>query len=329
MFGALLQWLIGPPAPPAAFMEPDPAPPPGLWALRLIESGPRQDAWHDVPAPLAKAPPPPGPVARPAPERRLLAVMNRRGSVEHYYHFILGFVAPLLLREDAARPGRVWLVPSCGPLDEKLAELQLDDLSVVPKATWQELKTQGELPLDRIFGFDHPAHYDAAAFAALRTAVLRRLSVAEPAPDPGVLIVDRGKSPDFYQSADAQNKLSANLRRSVPNMPAVLARFLKGGVRATMVELETASLREQVALFAGTRVVVAQHGAALVNMLWMRPGGLIVEILPEVGEFSDFFSALAARCGHGYVAVPQAERHAPVDPEAVFAGLMGEFAGRN
>ena len=87
--------------------------------------------------------------------------------------------------------------------------------------------------------------------------------------------------------------------------------------------LEHASFRTQVKLFAGTRVLVAQHGAALTNMLWMPTGGVIVEIVPRgmIEPFGAYFRDLAALCGHRYAMVPQEGIHAPVDPADLLQAL--------
>jgi capsular polysaccharide biosynthesis protein len=94
---------------------------------------------------------------------------------------------------------------------------------------------------------------------------------------------------------------------------------LDRGIDVRVVELEEATLGEQVALFAATRIVVGQHGAGLVNMLWLEPGGVIVEINPLALDHPcrDYFRHLAAACGHAHIYVRQLESHATVD-EAEF-----------
>lgn len=41
------------------------------------------------------------------------------------------------------------------------------------------------------------------------------------------------------------------------------------------------SLAEQVRLFSQTEVLLSMHGAGLMNLLWMRPGGVVIEILSQ------------------------------------------------
>ena len=227
------------------------------------------------------------------------------GSVDHYFHFLLGLLAPLVPRQqNEAANGRA-LLRSSGAFDDKLMELNFNNVTILPHREWDERRTSAGDEVDQIFGYDHPDHYDAAAFARLRRLTLKRLGVVQPDLNPRIMLINRGKSPEYYQSASLPVKGSANLRRSVPNMAEIAARLDLSGYQAEMVELEESTLRDQVLLFAAARTVIAQHGAALANIVWMAPGGLIVEILPPVGLFNNFFSALAEKCGQRYVAVQQ------------------------
>lgn len=245
---------------------------------------------------------------------RPLEVLNRDGSVEHYFHFVLGFMAPLLLRE-AGEAGVIRLVRSCGPMDVHLEALRLPDVRVLPKPAFQALIEASPAPVERLHGLDAPEFFDAAKLRRLRQIVLRRFDVEEAAPGPALLMINRGKSPDFYQSAEAEKKKSAGLRRSVPNMAELHAAVLAAGFTARLMELENATLHDQVRLFARTRTLVAQHGAALVNMLWMPAGGSVVEINPmlEGTKYVHYFRDLAAACGLGYACVRQSKPHAAVE----------------
>ncbi len=277
-----------------------------LTALRLTRPAPQAAA----PASIAAA----GNV--------LLELHNRHGSVEHYYHFVLGFLVPLILRPQPL-PGASVVVRSCGPMDAHLVALALPWLTVIPRQAWREQQLAGDVQVDRAWGFDDQDYYDSASFQRARSVVWQRTGVSNPPPDRTVLLVKRGRCPDYYQSEAVEIKTSANLRRTVPNMAELAARLAQDGWPVRAVELENAPLGDQVALFARTRILVAQHGAALVNMMWMAPGAAIIEINPlsPSEKFHPCFRLLAQACGHRYAAVAQAGPHAPVSAAAVIAAF--------
>lgn len=60
-----------------------------------------------------------------------LTMRNRGGSVEHFYHYLFGYLIPLchyLGVHPAGRPGARLLLRSCGPMDRILRELALSRL---------------------------------------------------------------------------------------------------------------------------------------------------------------------------------------------------------
>jgi hypothetical protein len=271
---------------------------------------------------------------QPAPAPVLLDIRTRAGARDRYYHFLLGFLTPLVLflakQTDACR----YYVRSCGPMDQHLHAMRLARVEVLSKTDWDDQVKARDLTVERLSGYDTGAFYNAEAFDHLRAAAFSRFGVQAGDARARVLFINRGESPDYYQSDQsegyrsphAEGKISANLRRSLPNMPEILGAAIADDIPCRMVELETSSLPEQVALFANTTTVVAQHGAALANMIWMPRGSLIVEINPKpaADAFVDCFRDLAAVCGHDYVSVRQATKHAPVDPALILAALRSK-----
>ncbi|KAJ1450706.1 hypothetical protein M885DRAFT_570861 [Pelagophyceae sp. CCMP2097] len=80
------------------------------------------------------------------------------------------------------------------------------------------------------------------------------------------------------------------------------------GWRLQVVALgHTYSFQTQLDLFQHTGVVVAAHGASLVNALLMRPGGAVVEVL-NCGHRSSTYRNLAQHRGLAYFAATKAGR---------------------
>ncbi|KAI9596186.1 hypothetical protein BDF19DRAFT_438382 [Syncephalis fuscata] len=72
--------------------------------------------------------------------------------------------------------------------------------------------------------------------------------------------------------------------RRILNMEHVIATLQSLNINFTYIA-------EQIALFSRTRVVIAVHGNALGNLLWMPPNSLIIEVW-QYGWKSDWFSQI-------------------------------------
>lgn len=150
--------------------------------------------------------------------------------------------------------------------------------------------------------------------------VVERLEVRPPE-KLDILLVDRGDPDPFYLS-HAVIRGSGTSRRSIPNLATIGAALASiPAVRTRTVLLEGRSLSEQIAIFASARVVVAQHGAALANLVWCRPGTGVLEIAPGAGieRNPGLFARLSRGFGLRYVRLGQAGAHAAVPPETVAA----------
>ncbi|MEO1526619.1 MAG: glycosyltransferase family 61 protein [Planctomycetota bacterium] len=64
------------------------------------------------------------------------------------------------------------------------------------------------------------------------------------------------------------------------------------------VETDRMPWAEQVRLFASTRQLISTHGAGLTNMLFMPPGGDVIEIRDGVEPTTNCYLTLAGVCGH-------------------------------
>jgi len=80
--------------------------------------------------------------------------------------------------------------------------------------------------------------------------------------------------------------------RSAVAAEAVAAEATAPGVTlaAEVVFFENASFHEQISMMQETNVVVASHGAGVANLLFLRPGSVLVEVLPfgiKASPFAD------------------------------------------
>lgn len=273
-----------------------------------------------------------------------LSLLNQLGSVQHYYHFMMGFIIPLIkVWPDvvAKAAGRQIYVRSCAVMDPIIDELKLEGLCILAESTHKSLRDNAKtlrrvghrLDYHSEAGFDTPAAYDPAMFFMVRAQLSDRLcaeiaserKALEPlfkASEPRVLIIDRLRADPFYRSEDSEAKSSGAQRRSVANMVELVALARSRHASVALLSLEGRSLSSQIALFSMVDIIVAQHGAALTNLLWARTGTNVIEILPDKLLESKliplFFSNLCTVMRLHHHVLNQPFNHGPAD--------VGDFA---
>lgn len=91
-------------------------------------------------------------------------------------------------------------------------------------------------------------------------------------------------------------------RRKIANANEVKQAIAQRGFY--VVDFEGKTLQEQISTMMSAKIVVAQHGAALTNILYMPSGGKVVEIYVDPAEnnyqFDDSYYILASALGHSY-----------------------------
>jgi hypothetical protein len=95
------------------------------------------------------------------------------------------------------------------------------------------------------------------------------------------------------------SRQSANSRR-VGNYDALRDQILAKH-RLVPLELERMTVRDQVDIFSKADLVLAEHGAGLANIAFMRPGGFVVEIMPAPIATRAVYRYLAAHARLNYI----------------------------
>jgi hypothetical protein len=262
------------------------------------------------------------------------------GSVEHFYHFLLGFFIPLVHRlstERSAAPFNRLIIRGCGPLDRIIHEFGDDRIRIVEKELHRRMAepaAQGgpggtrdaKLRFVTVHGCDDPAAYNKRTFTRARKVLLsigkvqselHTLAETWPRGNARILLIERGPGLAFYGSERSEQKGSGQDRRSIANHDALYRSLRRSHANCLNVMTETLSLARQIALFSLADVIIAQHGAALANIVWARPPATVIEILPDtlapVVKDEDLFGNLSRCMGLRYRRVPQDHEHSDVD----------------
>lgn len=236
------------------------------------------------------------------------------GSVQQYYHFLLGYLAPILLWTEKSKPDAV-TVRDCGPMNRWFSlipsEIRVDVMNV---GHFLHVYSGRLQPCVVLRGLDFPNEFDASKLQRFRVLVLTRLNLLDSKPV-GVTVIDRTVTDNFYFTVESEIDLAGAARRSTPNLK-LWSESLRIDQPLIYTDLTELDVLEQVRIASRTRVLIGQHGAGLTNMVFMASGGVIVEIHPPLPiEAVDTFQLLAAACGHRYFRVIQESVHANVSTE--------------
>lgn len=227
---------------------------------------------------------------------------NHQGSVEHYWHFLAGYLIPFL---KEARNDEEYVFRDCGPvMNPHLLDIPGIKTEIGTRETCQdEINPQGH---DRQ---DLPR----LQLEWIRSEMPQILGAKKEALNTRILVVDRARPHPFYMER-AEIRTSGAIRRSVPNMREI-HESISREIPSDLVALEEMSLKEQIALFQSRTTFVMQHGAAMGNLLWAPRGSRLIEIRSPGQE--DYFAHLVRILGIRRETVHQAHNHAPVDPARV------------
>lgn len=285
------------------------------------------------------------------------------GGAGHFYHYMMGYLMPIVISPDRV-PGRVSVV-SVGLLDRITREVFADEVDIVqhptmaaqeyPKLRDRLNKLLGAFFLKRFIikpivkrsmssalkaykpgrlvmleSFDNPLRYRTEQICEFRDFVEKRLAgrietLKKSVDKPDILLIDRAPPDSHYAEV---GRSSGSQRRSIPNFKSLCDRLNKRR-KAEIFHLEDKDLALQIAAFSEANVVVAQHGAALTNIIWMRPGSLVVEIIPPdkvpATPRHEYFSLLAEvmNIRHQYVFQDHEHADLTVDQMQQIESVLG------
>jgi hypothetical protein len=201
--------------------------------------------------------------------------------VQQYYHFLSGYLAPIMLWQDS-RPARAITVRDCGPMNRWFSLIPPDtDVDIMNVGHFLHVFAGKLQPCHVLRGLDFPQEFDAAKLGRFRELSIGRAADRKVSTEPParVTVIDRLMSDRFYSSSESEIDMAGAQRRSVPNL-SDWANKLSVDVPLGVFEMTELEVNDQIALAADTRVLVAQQGAGLPYMVFMRPGGVVVEIHP-------------------------------------------------
>ena len=253
-------------------------------------------------------------------DRILVVADHWDGSVQVFYHFLLGYFAPLALWLRRTGASRI-AVRDCGPMNVWFESLSDEvDVQIIKPGVALHSIVGHHTRFQAVTGLDHPhRHKRKKLLAAI--AAMRSLVAVETVDSIPILVVDRQTSDDFHSGPESETEMSGAKRRSVPNLAHVCNERLDPACYR-LVDMAHVAPDDQISYASASQILVAQHGAGLTHMVWMPSGSTIIEIHPPLpAEAVDIFRKLATALGHRYERVEQSDVHAPVDGPLLIAAI--------
>jgi hypothetical protein len=273
----------------------------------------------------------------------LILPENQAGNLARFHHFLLGSFIPLIENENITWGdcSRAFLFPCYGSQSEHIASLSIPNITTVAAENLADVALQCKLPtrptkqrdkpspqrIIRILGRDVPRLYSAAVFEAC-TRKCRELWGAKhsaatdwaakkfPQSNLRILFVQRVPAQCAPGNLPRKTTQSGSHRRFILNHGDLVSKTCDEFGDCLNISLDSLPLTHQAALFSTADLIIAQHGAALANLLWARKNSVFVEIFPDqlLGR-KDYFGALARCLDIRHFRVRQQRQKGPVDTQ--------------
>lgn len=189
---------------------------------------------------------------------------------QHYFHFLYGYIIPFV--NKCSPENNKYIFDSCGPLMNQII------LDLIPYKT--------EIYKDQKYDFDlFLESHDNPDFSGLDVKLTRKSFFSHFGDcdfhTKNEMLIIRRNEPDPFYINDAERPGSGSQRRSIPNIFDLYECVKKRRPSCKIIALEGMRLKDQIRIFRHASCVILQHGAAMANLIWCRPGTLVVEIGPE------------------------------------------------
>ena len=257
-------------------------------------------------------------------DHRTVLIPNQwNGSVQQYYHFLLGYLAPVL-QWTTRHPDTPIAVRDCGPMNRWFDLMKPQtDLEIMHVGDVLHVLAGNLQPNKVLKGMDFPDQFSRSQiqeFASHTLAIAQQRHPAQQGTHK-VIVSDRASHDNFFASSAAEWPESGSQKRSVPNLMDLVNSWGRSDV--VLIDGATTDMYEQVVRHSQATTLIGQHGAGLTNMIWMSPGSHVIESLPPMpDDAKGIFRTLARTLDLHYTVVPQHSVHAPIDTSALTAAFQ-------
>ena len=241
------------------------------------------------------------------------------GNIEHYYHFIFDLILPLHLLIKKAHPKTLFVLRDFGIYTHRIKDLFSNRIAIknqLPKSM-ERYQLMGMNP--------HWVCLKKNDLENFKKDIFRSLEIYPRVECKKIVLIER-LPPEPYFMTRATLKGGGTLRRSILNHQALastLASMVKAPYEFHNLQLEKISLREQVQFFSEALIILGQHGAGLVNCIWMRQHSLVIELGDNAER--DHFQTISRLRNHDYFFYKTSGSHVIVDINDFSTWILGNI----
>lgn len=244
--------------------------------------------------------------ARSLPDKqvRIESTQISGGSREHYFHFLLGYLLPLIHEQETRQLGYFHAL-DCGPLMTPILDKTLSllgyDFEIVAKAAIEE-----PIFLDR-WDYEWDCHNAVEKTVQKIKDVWSNESCCEELEHPEHLLLVRSQPDNYYVNGDAEIKGYGTSRREIINWPEIMAYLQANGLRISAYEPGKHSLGCQIRTFEKAKKIIGIRGAEWANIVWsgkldvlifdpQPPANTLLSLLKRMSTSYQFHDIGQARC---------------------------------
>jgi len=260
-----------------------------------------------------------------------IKLSSNYGSITHYYHFFYGAFIPLILYHLRTKEKNFIITDDVGPMFKILYEIPLNILYKCENPT-SFIKL---IPLDSFKSkfYYNPNIQKVNYNDKIKICSFFELNFPEYLKDTktyDIILIER-KVDDRYKLLNYTNSKNSMIkdlgsksgseRRYIQNH-AELKKELKKkyGDKFKNISLENKSIMYQYHLFKNCKLLIAQHGAALANVIFMKKNNSVLEIVPLTkirNEREDPFKNLSEMCKLNYYSFETTEDNPIINIEVI------------
>lgn len=244
-----------------------------------------------------------------------IEINSQYGSITHYYHFFYGVMIPLILYSIKNKKDEFIINDDIGPMLKLLYELPLN---ILYKCDIGKKKRLYLDPLDTFKSkYKDKKRINYQDVKLINQYFKKNLPFYISSNKTyDIILIERKidkkyKLMNYSNYTNNKNKLIKNLgstsgkeRRYITNHEEVVKSLEKKfGNKFINISLENLPLFYQYHLFTNAKLVIAQHGAALSNVIFMKKDTAVLEIIPKIkllNEDEDSFKNLSKLCKLNY-----------------------------